>query len=97
MVLASLRRGLFRCRHSRRRLGVPVVTTLSGDRVRMIGVVLFGELWRAPFEDEFGISPRNLRRVIAGSDEISGDMAIAIEQALRDHGQKLDQILELFV
>ena len=71
--------------------------TLSGDRVRMIGVILFGELWRAPFEDEFGFGHRTLTRILAGKEEIAGDRLIEIEQALRDHGQKLDDVLEWFV
>ena len=68
--------------------------TIDGPLLSRIGLVLYGQFWRAPLGERFGIGPRKLRRMVAGQESIGPAMALDIERELRDRGLELDAILD---
>lgn len=65
--------------------------------IERAGRILFGEHWKGPFEGRFGISNRALRRMLNGDQDVPEGLLQEVEQALHDHGHKLDELLENFV
>lgn len=63
--------------------------------IEAAGRLMWGKDWRANFEDRFGISNRRLRRMLNGDATVPLGLVLEVETELRDHGHKLDRILEM--
>lgn len=68
---------------------------ITGATVQAVGRLLFGDHWRAAFEDCFEISNRSLRRMLNGEIDVPPGLVLEMEQAVREHGMKLDALLEI--
>lgn len=67
---------------------------MNGSQLKRAGELLHGHFWRAPFETEFGVGNRALRRMLAGRQEIPDGLAREIETSLRDHNNAVDALLD---
>lgn len=70
---------------------------IDGQILKSVGEMLFGYFWRRDFETRFNISNRSLRRMLANQQDIPAGLARDMEIAIRDHGHKLDALLETLV
>lgn len=61
--------------------------------LKRAGIALYGPRWSSGFRDEFGLSPRRLKRIVAGDEMLNRDVAALIETALRDRCLMLDEIM----
>lgn len=74
----------------------PAMTEDQARRfIEAAGKHIWGTSWRVHFEDRFGICDRRLRRMLSGAACVPLGLVADVEQCLRDHGQKLDRILEM--
>ena len=67
---------------------------MTPKMLEQAGTLLFGEYWRAPFCEKFWTDIRRLRRMLKGDDEITEVLARDIETALREHANRIDELLE---
>jgi hypothetical protein len=58
--------------------------------------ILYGEAWLRAFCRDFDVARRTARRWADGSAYVPDGIMAEMEQALRDHGQKLDALLDHF-
>jgi hypothetical protein len=70
-----------------------MVAGMNGKTLEAVGRLLFGSAWRHSFEDAFGVSNRSLRRMLNDAQPIPPGLAMDLEMSLRDHGNKLDELL----
>ena len=56
---------------------------MTGPELEKFGKALFGADWRRPFEREFGVSNRTLRRLLKGDEEVRPDLAQRVQSAAR--------------
>lgn len=67
---------------------------MKPSQIETIGKLLFGHDWKSPMADLLKVSPRFLRRVMAGSAVAPTGWALELEQALRGHANRCDDVLE---
>lgn len=68
---------------------------MTPSQIETIGKLLFGHDWKSPLSDLLEVSPRFLRRVMAGVSAAPAGWALELEQALRDHANRCDDVLEV--
>lgn len=61
--------------------------------IRRAGAILFGPHWKGQFADTFDLRLRTAQRIAAGGQSCPASLLAQVEQALRDHGQALDELL----
>lgn len=65
--------------------------------IERAGRILYGENWKARFCADFDLSTKTLYQILKGKSEPFPDLLAAVETALRDHGNALDDLLEEFI
>lgn len=67
---------------------------MTPAQIEAAGKLLFGNEWRYAFADRFTLNTRTLRRLLAGVEEPPEGLVRDVEQAVRDHAGRCDELLE---